>query len=148
MIIIMKYDEIKNKLKEHGLKATIQRTAIYTALLNSSKHPTADEIYTEISDSYPGISLSTVYNTLEKFVDKKLIFKAGNDRGKTRYDAITEKHHHIINEENNQIIDYYNDELDEILDAFFVVYEIPDFNINEIKLQIKGNFLNSNKEIK
>jgi Fur family peroxide stress response transcriptional regulator len=137
----MKLESIKNRLKEHGLKATIQRLAIYDSLLNTKKHPSAEDIYNVVNDKHPGISLSTVYNTLEIFVSKNLVKKVSNDFGSVRYDAILEPHHHMICENTNTITDYYDAELDTLLKDYFDKKELDNFNIDEIKIHIKGNFV-------
>lgn len=134
-------EKFKNILKEHGLKATIQRLAIYEALINTRKHPTADDIYRVVNAKYSGISLSTVYNTLETFVANNLVKKVSTDNGTIKYDAILDSHHHLLCEDTNTISDYYNDELDNILREYFEKNEIKNFNINDIKLQIKGRFI-------
>lgn len=137
----MKLESIKNRLKEHGLKSTIQRLAIYDSLLNTRKHPTAEDIYNVVNEKHPGISLSTVYNTLETFVSKNLVKKVSNDFGSVRYDAILEPHHHLICEKSNTIADYYDAELDRLLKDYFDKKELNNFNIDEIKIHIKGNFV-------
>ncbi len=42
--------------KEHGLKITPQRTAIYQELLKAKDHPSADMIYRRIVKKIPNIS--------------------------------------------------------------------------------------------
>jgi transcriptional regulator len=52
------------KAKEHGLKITPQRTAIYRELLKAKDHPSANIIYREIVKKIPDISFDTVNRTL------------------------------------------------------------------------------------
>ncbi len=137
----MKLENLKYRLKQHGLKATIQRLAIYGSLLSTREHPTAEDIYNVVNDKHPGISLSTVYNTLETFVSKNLVKKVSNDFGSVRYDAILEPHHHLICTNTNTISDYYDTELDSILHEYFNKKGIDNFDIDEIKIHIKGNFV-------
>ncbi len=57
-----------------------------------------------------------------------------------RYDAITEKHHHLYSAESDRIEDYFDPELNEIIDNYFKKKGIPDFEIEDIKLQVIGKF--------
>ena len=60
-----------------------------------------------------------------------------------RYDGIVENHHHLYCSESEEIKDYMNEELDQLLTAFFQKNGINNFKIEEIKLQINGKFLKS-----
>ncbi|MEC9373006.1 MAG: transcriptional repressor, partial [Planctomycetota bacterium] len=51
----------------HGLRCTRQRLDVYTALAAAKDHPTAEDLYFRVRAEQPGLSLSTVYNTLETF---------------------------------------------------------------------------------
>jgi Fur family peroxide stress response transcriptional regulator len=62
-----------------------------------------------------------------------------------RYDAIIENHHHLYCAESDRIVDYYNDEINNLLTEYFRKNGIPDFEIGDIKLQIIGKFLNVTK---
>jgi len=139
-------ENIKNKLTSHGLKATLQRMLIYQTLLECRTHPTAEEIYSSIKLSYPSISLSTIYNTLESFVENKLISLVKTDTSVFRYEAFNEPHHHLYSENDKQIVDYYDDELNRILKEYFEKKQIPNFDIIDIKLLIKGIFTNKIKD--
>ena len=57
-----------------------------------------------------------------------------------RYDAIIEKHHHLYCSESDRIEDFYDDELNEIIDNYLKNKKIPNFKIEDIKLQIVGKF--------
>ena len=90
--------ELRKFFQDHGLRCTRQREHIYAALASNTAHPTAEEIYRTVRSDQPGLSLATVYNTLDTFVDQGLCRKipssAGN--GPSRYDADIEPHAHIL----------------------------------------------------
>jgi len=138
---MLNYNNIKELLVSKGLKATTQRLIIYDVIAAMRNHPTADDIYNEIVRNYPSISLSTIYNTLELFVENNLINTVKTDSGTIRYDAVQDSHHHLYYEESDKIEDFYSPELDNLLNEFFEKNKINNFKINEVKLQIKGNFL-------
>lgn len=132
--------EIKNSLKEKGLKVTPQRLAIYEAVLELKNHPAADDIIGYIRQNHPGISTATVYKVLEALVESGLVKKVKTDRDIMRYDAMTGNHHHLYCAHSDRIEDYLDDELSKMLQEYFSKKEIPGFKIEEIKLQIIGNF--------
>lgn len=132
--------KLKEMIAERGLKVTPQRIAVFEALLNGAKHPTADQLIRRIEENYPTISAGTVYKTLDTFVQNGLIRKVKTDADVMRYDHITDKHHHLYCEESDRIEDYYDEELNKILEDYFARKNIPDFKLLDIKLQLVGNF--------
>lgn len=133
--------QIRDKLVEKGLKITPQRMAILDALYSLSNHPTAEMIMEYIKNTHPGIASATVYKVLDTLVENQLIKRVKTDKDIMRYDGITENHHHLYCSESEEIKDYKNEKLDQLLIAFFKKNEIDDFEIEEIKLQINGRFL-------
>jgi Fe2+ or Zn2+ uptake regulation protein len=69
----MTLEEKKAGLKDKGILLTIQRSAILEFLQGNTHHPTADDIYQSLRGIYPALSRATVYNTLNLFVDKRLL---------------------------------------------------------------------------
>ncbi|KPL08696.1 MAG: hypothetical protein AMS26_24180 [Bacteroides sp. SM23_62] len=138
--MVLMINKIRDKLKSKGLKVTLQRIAVLEAINKLSNHPAADNIIEYIRKTHPSIATGTVYKVLDVLVDHGLITKVKTDRDIMRYDGITEKHHHLYCSASDRIEDYMDEELDEMLEAYFEKKRIPDFKIEEIKLQIKGNF--------
>jgi Fur family peroxide stress response transcriptional regulator len=132
------------RIKEAGLKVTPQRTAVLEALDNCGPHPTADRIIGYVRMKHPGIATGTVYNVLGILVEKKIIKKVKTDRDVMHYDGIVENHHHLYCVDSDRIEDYNDSELDHLLKSYFEKKSIPGFNIQEIKVQINGDF---NKKI-
>ena len=134
--------ETRDFLKEKNLKITPQRIAVLEAILELGNHPTAENIIESIKMNHPNIAIGTVYKILEIFVDNGIVKKVKTDKDIMRYDAILEKHHHLYCVESDRIEDYYDEELNQILEKHFENKKIKDFKIEDIKLQIIGNFLN------
>jgi Fur family peroxide stress response transcriptional regulator len=92
--------DCRRVLIERGLRCTIQRELIYAALMASCEHPTADELFHQVRPRYPGLSLATVYNTLDAFAKVGLIRRLspppGDPHGACRYDADTSEHVHLV----------------------------------------------------
>jgi Fur family peroxide stress response transcriptional regulator len=139
--VTISISQIKDKLVEKGLKVTPQRIAILEAIYTLRNHPTAEMIMDYIKDTHPGIASATVYKVLDALVENRLIKRVKTEKDRMRYDGIVENHHHIYCSESEEIQDYMNEELDQLLTAFFQKNEINDFKIEEIKLQINGKFL-------
>ena len=86
---------------DHGLRCTRQRQVVYAALAGTREHPTAEAIYEAVRDEAArdgakGISLATVYNTLETLTQRGLCRKLATPGGPTRFDAFTDEHAHVV----------------------------------------------------
>ena len=136
----MKVAEISSKLVEKGLKVTPQRIAILAAIIKLNNHPTAENIIEYIRKNHPNISVATVYKVLDVLVENKLVKKVKTEKDFMRYDAIVESHHHIYCSDSDSIEDYFDNELNELLEKYFEKKKIPDFKIEDIKLQIIGKY--------
>jgi Fur family transcriptional regulator, peroxide stress response regulator len=142
----MKKEGIITALKNCGLKVTPQRIAVFDAVINLKNHPTAENITEFIKDNHPNIATGTVYKTLETLVQCGIINKVKTDSDVMRYDAITEKHHHLYCSESDRIEDFYDNELNDILDNYLKKKNIQNFKIEDIKLQIVGRFTDNGKD--
>jgi len=141
----MKIAEIRNKLVEKGLKVTPQRIAILEAIIKLNNHPTAENIIDYIRINHPNIATATVYKVLDALVANKLIKKVKTERDVMRYDAVMESHHHLYCSESDRIEDFVDTELNEMIEKYFEKKKIPDFKIEDVKLQIIGKFLKDDK---
>ena len=131
---------LRNMLKEKSLKVTPQRMAILEAIMNVKNHPSAENVVDYIRKNHPNISIATVYKVLDVLVDNHLIGRVKTDKDVMRYDAILESHHHLYCSESDKIEDYFDDELNNMLQEYFKKKEIPNFKVEDIKLQIIGRY--------
>ena len=141
----MKITEIRNKLIEKGLKVTPQRIAILEAIIKLNNHPTAENIIVYIRNNHPNIATATVYKILDALVANELIIKVKTEKDVMRYDAVMESHHHLYCSESDRIEDFVDTELNEMIEKYFEKKKIPDFKIEDVKLQIIGKFLKNTK---
>jgi Fur family transcriptional regulator, peroxide stress response regulator len=137
----MKAEEVSKRLIEKGLKVTPQRIAILNAILQLNNHPAAENIIDFIRKNYPNISTATVYKVLDALYEKGLINKVKTDHDVMRYDAVLEKHHHIYCSDSERIEDYKDGELDALILAYFERKGIPNFTLEDVRLQIVGRFI-------
>lgn len=133
-------DDLRISLVNNGLKITPQRLAILEAIIILNNHPTADQILEYIRRNHPNIATGTIYKVLDTLSEKGLIRKVKTDRDVMRYDAVLEKHHHLYCADSDKIEDYYDEELNNILEKYFSRKEIPGFEVKDIRLQISGRF--------
>ena len=135
-------EKIITALKGSGLKVTPQRIAVLDAVINLNNHPTAENVISYIKSNHPNIATGTVYKTLETLVKCGIIKKVKTDNDIMRYDAVTERHHHLYCADSERIEDFIDEALDKMIDKHLKDKKIPNFKIEDIKLQIVGKFLN------
>jgi Fur family peroxide stress response transcriptional regulator len=103
----MTSDEMIEKLREKGLKRTPQRLAIIDALAELRPlHPSALLVYREARKKISGLSLSTVYATLNDFSRYGLIRTLEFDQMENRYEMNMEEHVNLICGRCGRIFDY------------------------------------------
>ncbi len=124
--------DITERLVSHGVKPSYQRIKVYEYLVSKKNHPTVDMIYRELLQEIPTFSKTTVYNTLDLFIEKGLAIMITIDEKETRYDADTSIHTHFKCEICNTIYD---------LDTNMNAMNIPglkEHKITEHHLYFKG----------
>lgn len=102
-----RYSQLIDTLKTADLRITPQRMAICRLLAGSKDHPTAQMIYDEIRESYPSLSLATVYNTLDVLVKAGAVYTLGEaGDNMLHYDADTEPHVNLACLRCHRVIDF------------------------------------------
>ncbi len=82
-------------LKEHNIAPSMQRVKILEYLQNNRIHPTADIIYQALMDEIPTLSKTTVYNTLNAFIEKGILVALSLFENEVRYEYNTDPHIHF-----------------------------------------------------
>lgn len=141
------YSHIKEKIAGSGLKVTHQRIVILDAVLQLKNHPTVEHIFENIRNANPSISLGTVYKTAETFVNKGLLSKVSTNEGQMRYDPKLDSHGHIHCTNTSEIIDYYDEELNDMILNFFKKKRVSNLKIRNITLQINGDKIDPDKSV-
>ena len=116
-------DNVVERFKSKKLKITPQRLGIFEILEGNTAHLSAEDVFKEIRKSYPTISFTTVYKTLEIMEKMGEIMKITIDEERKHYDPNTNIHHHIICSRCNKISDIKDGSIKpklpkEILDEF------------------------------
>jgi Fe2+ or Zn2+ uptake regulation protein len=82
-------------LRERGQRVTPQRLMVAAVMEDVGGHASADSVFREVERRMPGVSLPTVYATLELLDGIGLIRRVATERGAAVYDSRTEEHHHL-----------------------------------------------------
>jgi Fur family transcriptional regulator, peroxide stress response regulator len=138
---------LKKRLSAANLKATHQRLTILDAMDHCSVHPSPENIYEMVRPSHPTISFATVYNTLDSFAQAGLVNKVASISGNLRYDSNMSAHGHIYVHNTDEIIDYYDEDLNAVIIDFFKKKKVSNLKIKNITLNINGDKLDTNKEV-
>jgi len=98
-------DNLADKLRAHGINPTHQRIEIAYALFSRCEHLSADQIMAIVNERHSETSKATVYNTLNLFLEKKLIREVLVDPNKVFYDPNTSAHYHMYDVESGRLTD-------------------------------------------
>jgi Fur family peroxide stress response transcriptional regulator len=89
----------------NGLRMTRQRREVYKSLMANRVHPTAQDVFLEVKDKLPQISLATVYNCLEALTQHGIIRQVHFDRESCRYCPNLHEHGHFHDQSTGKIHD-------------------------------------------
>jgi Fe2+ or Zn2+ uptake regulation protein len=92
-------------LRERGLRVTPQRLAIAAVLREIGGHVTAEQLRARLDERMPGVSLPTVYATLDILEELGYVRRVAAAGGATVFDARTDAHHHAVCRRCGAIID-------------------------------------------
>jgi len=121
-----------NYLRQFSIKPSVQRSAVMDFLLKNRIHPTIDEIYSALSPTMPTLSKTTVYNTLDLFVERGAVRALAIDEKNARYDVDVSAHAHLMCRSCGAIRDIFN------LDS--ALFQIPQtmFKIDTVEISYFG----------
>jgi len=97
--------EVTKRLWEHGIQPSSQRVAVAAWVLETTTHPSADQVFAVVRQTLPVLSRATVYNTLHLLVDKGLLRQLTIAGGRTVFDPKLEPHHHFVDDHSGEVSD-------------------------------------------
>ena len=109
-------DELKQVLKNKGMKYTEQRAIILQILLSIDEHLNAEEVHDIVKKDYPdqNIGIATVYRTLNFLEEVKLISSISFGKDGKKYEGIKDNHHdHLICTQCGKIVEFFDDEIEQ-----------------------------------
>lgn len=96
---------IVRDLRAKGHRVTPQRVAIIREFVGHCDHPSAEMIHRSLSDEFPMMALSTVYNTLRLLTEIGEAVEVSPATHETRFDPDTGDHCHLTCLSCNRIVD-------------------------------------------
>lgn len=84
---------------------TLQRALVLETVQRLQSHPTADEIYAEITKVHPSISRATVYRNLQQLCEQGSIQRRVIPGSPDRYDHMVGEHYHVRCTQCGKVID-------------------------------------------
>jgi Fe2+ or Zn2+ uptake regulation protein len=106
--------ELTEAFRRQNLKVTPQRQLLFRLLHGNPVHPSAEALYAQASDLMPGISLRTIYQTLNDLAAMGELQLVSVGSGPARFDPNTDDHHHAVCDRCGDVIDVYVSNLAEL----------------------------------
>lgn len=97
---------LSEMLLRSGLRPTVKRLAIASMVLSKNAgHPSSKAIHRRLKDVGVKLSLATVYNTVNQFVQAGLLRRISVAADAIRYDSRTSEHCHFYLEDKRILVD-------------------------------------------
>lgn len=103
---LRRLESIQQKLRNRGFRLTPQRLQVVQILISSEYHPSAEELYQRVRETFPSTSLATIYKTLQVLKDLNEVIELTFADGGSRYDGHKPyPHPHVICVSCGEILD-------------------------------------------
>ena len=115
---------LTSALKKEGLRYTNQRQAVWDEIKSNDDHRDAEQIYNALRNNNLNVSRATVYRTIDVLVKNRLVRKMDVGDGRSLYEPrLDDEHHdHMICLDTGDIIEFYNEELEDLQDQIAKKY--------------------------
>ena len=124
--------ELTCMISRRGIRPSLLRIAVLSQIANRRQHPTAEEIYKDLSEIYPSFSKTTVYNSLHSLVDGGLIKEVDVESGVRHYDfALQPQHSHFTCRSCGTVFDME-------MPAGLSDVVMPGFDVDGVSVTYKG----------
>ncbi|GHU61838.1 transcriptional repressor [Clostridia bacterium] len=98
-------ENVIEDLRRADVRPSTARIHVLRYLLTKRNHPTIDCIYQALKPTLPGLSRTSVYNTIGMLSRAGLVRPLSLEGSEMRYDAFTEDHGHFKCESCGEIYD-------------------------------------------
>jgi len=130
--ILISDAELSRMMYQRGIRPSLLRLAVLSQVANTRKHPTADDVFSELSSLYPSMSRTTVYNSLNLMVKSGIIKEVEVESGVRHYDyALQPQHSHFVCRFCGRI---YDMDMPEAMKEI----ELQGFDIEDMDVVFKG----------
>lgn len=95
-----------DQVRRRGVRVTRQRALILQALCELDGHASAERVYERVTLHRRDLDLSTVYRTLERLRDLRVLSQTDLGRGCIEFEIVAEApHHHLVCRDCGRVID-------------------------------------------
>lgn len=131
--------DLERRCAEAGLKMTEQRRIILRVLGSAEDHPSVESVYERARQLDSSISIATVYRTLSLLDELELVIKHEFQEGHSRYEVNWDHHHHLVDLETGEVIEFQNEELERLKEkiARDLGYDLVDHRLELYGKKIK-----------
>lgn len=132
--------ELEQRCVDAGLKMTGPRKTILKVLGEAMDHPSVEAVYERAKAVDSSISIATVYRTLNMLDELDLVTRHEFNESFSRYETNMEHHHHLIDLESGEVIEFQNSELEILKEK--IARELG-FDLVDHRLELYGRRLKS-----
>lgn len=134
-------NELEERCAQAGLKMTGQRKLILKVLAEAGDHPSVEILYERAKEIDPSVSMATVYRTVNLLDELGLIVRHEFKESFARFEVNAEHHHHLIDLETGEVIEFQNGELEALKEriANELGYELVDHTLELYGRKIRNN---------
>ena len=129
--------DIKNLMRDKGLRLTRQRELILDEFVKQSGHITMYDLYRRVKERDAGVGYSTVFRLLRILVSFGLAKERNFSKKVSAYEPVISKghHDHLICQVCGSVIEFENDEIEKLQNR---ITNEHSFNIVSHRLEIFG----------
>ncbi len=98
-------EALVERVRQSGGKVTSQRVLIWRALVSDRTHPTAEELFARLKPLLPGLSLTTLYHTLNELVEWGEVRRFDTGDGSIHFDPDMTPHAELVCLRCHSVID-------------------------------------------
>ncbi len=132
-------NNLEQKCADAGLKMTGQRKLILQVLDTAEDHPSVETVYERAKELDSSISMATVYRTLNMLDELNLVIRHEFKENFSRYEVNEAHHHHLIDLETGDVIEFQNAELEKLKEK--IANELG-FDLVDHRLELYGKKIN------
>ncbi|MCB9991735.1 MAG: transcriptional repressor [Rhodospirillales bacterium] len=129
---------LEQRCTEAGLKMTGQRRVILKVLDGAEDHPSVEDVYERAKSVDSSISMATVYRTLNMLDELDLVTRHEFKENFARYELNTDHHHHLIDIESGEVVEFQNDEIEKMKED---IAKKLGYELVECRLELYGKKL-------
>jgi Fur family transcriptional regulator, ferric uptake regulator len=134
--------DLEQRCINAGLKMTGPRKTILKVLGEAIDHPSVEAVYERAKALDASISIATVYRTLNMLDELDLVTRHEFKENFSRYETNMEHHHHLIDLETGNVIEFQNAELEALKER---IAKEMGYDLIDHRLELYGRKLKNKK---